>query len=198
MQVWNVLHAACWKYRMQKIAKNSPSAHNCTTLSGCIFTTKAWTNNPKKIAKQQYLLQMSSQYGELRLSNGWDLLASLGHPSKFQQVSRLGFLTAVTLFTRGQPNFARCLAISWAGTLHIHFRGLLPLTEFCQVQTSLCIQVLRSPILAALMHGTPAVGVSQTLRHGTRTGITELLQRAPPTEIQAGLGGHHVGHRPTF
>jgi len=25
----------------------------------------------------------------------------------------------------GQPNFARCLAVSWAGTLCIHFRGLL-------------------------------------------------------------------------
>ena len=40
----------------------------------------------------------------------------------------------------------------------------MPLTEFCQVQNSLCVQVLRSPILAALLHGTRAraVGVSQT------------------------------------
>jgi len=68
-----------------------------------------------------------------------------------------------------QPNFARCLAISWADTLYIHFRGLL------QVQNSLCVQVLRSPILAALLHGTRAVGVSQTLPRGTRNGIEELL-----------------------
>ena len=34
-------------------------------------------------------------------------------------------------------------------------------------------------ILAALLHGTPAADVSQTLRRGTRNGITELLQRAP-------------------
>jgi len=33
MQVWNVLHAAGWKYRTQKIAKNSPSAHHRTILS---------------------------------------------------------------------------------------------------------------------------------------------------------------------
>ena len=26
----------------------------------------------------------------------------------------------------GQPNFARYLAVSWAGTLYIHFLGLLP------------------------------------------------------------------------
>jgi len=66
------------------------------------------------------------QYGELRLTNAWDRFGCLGHPSKFQRVSRLGFVPATTLFTGGQPNFARCLAISWAGTLYIHFPGLLP------------------------------------------------------------------------
>jgi len=71
----------------------------------------------KKFLKQQYLLQRSSQYGELRPTNGWDLLAGLGHPSKFQRVSRLGFVTAETSLNGGQPNFARCLAVSWAGTL---------------------------------------------------------------------------------
>jgi len=48
MQVWNVLHAARWKYRMQKIAINSPSAHHRTTLSGYIFVTKARIDNRKK------------------------------------------------------------------------------------------------------------------------------------------------------
>jgi len=38
----------------------------------------------------------------------------------------IAFVTAATLLTGGQPNFARCLAVSWAGTLYIHFRGLLP------------------------------------------------------------------------
>jgi len=66
----------------------------------------------------------------------------------------------------------------------------LPLTEFCQVQNSRYVQVLRSSILEASLHGTRAAGVSQTLRHGTRNGITELSQRA--------LGGHHAGHPPTF
>ena len=47
------------------------------------------------------------------------------------------------------------------------------------MQNSLNVQVLRSPVLAALLHGTPAAGVSQ-LRRGTRNGITELSQRAPP------------------
>ena len=43
-----MLHVARWKYRTQKIAKNSPSGHHHTTLSGCIFTTKARIDNQKK------------------------------------------------------------------------------------------------------------------------------------------------------
>jgi len=30
----------------------------------------------------------------------------------------------------GQQNFARCLAVSWAGTLYIHFNGILPAAKF--------------------------------------------------------------------
>jgi len=69
-----------------------------------------------------------SQYGELWPTNGWDLLASLGHPS----------------YING-------------------FR-----------------------VLAALLHGSLVVGISQTLQHWTE-GDTYIWQ-----------GGHHVGHSPTF
>ena len=41
-------------------------------------------------------------------------------------------------------------------------------------------------VLAALLHGTPLLGVSQTLRRRTE-GATYIRQ-----------GGHHVGHWPTF
>jgi len=57
------------KYRTQKITKNSPSGHHHTTLSGYIFTTKAHIDYRKKLVKQQYLLHMSSQYGELWPTN---------------------------------------------------------------------------------------------------------------------------------
>jgi len=40
--------------------KTSPFAHHRTTLSGCIFATKACINNQKRLVKQQYLLHMSS------------------------------------------------------------------------------------------------------------------------------------------
>jgi len=80
----------------------------------------------EKLVKQEYLLQMSAQCGELRPTNGSDRFTSFGHPSKFQRVSHLGFVTAATSLTGGQPNFARCLAISWSATPYIHFWGLLP------------------------------------------------------------------------
>jgi len=50
-------------------------------------------------------------------TNGWDRFGSLGHPSKFQRLSRLGFVTAATSLTGGQSNFAWCLAVSWAAIL---------------------------------------------------------------------------------
>ena len=76
------------------------------------------------------------------------------------------------------------------------FAGFCPLTEFCQAQNSRYVQVLHSPILQALLHGTPAAGISQILRHGTMNGISELLQRAPPifgwAAITLGIGPHSI------
>jgi len=48
----------------------------------------------------------SLQYGELLPTNGWDILASLGHPSKFQRVSHLGSATARHSSSGRHPNFA--------------------------------------------------------------------------------------------
>jgi len=54
-----------------KIAKNLPPGHHRTALSDCIIATKACIDTRKKyFGKQQYLLQTSSQYGELRPTNG--------------------------------------------------------------------------------------------------------------------------------
>ena len=42
-----MLHAAHWKYRTQKFAKKSASAHHRTTLLGYIFAAKACIDNRK-------------------------------------------------------------------------------------------------------------------------------------------------------
>ena len=48
----------------------------------------------KKLVKQQYLLHMSPQYGELRPEAAEIVFGSLGHPSYFQRLPRLGSVTA--------------------------------------------------------------------------------------------------------
>jgi len=53
------------------------------------------------------------------------------------------------------------------------------------VQNSFCVQILRSPILAALLHGTGAVGVSHTLRRSAE-GATHIWQGA----ITLSIGPH--------
>jgi len=47
-------------------------------LSGHIFATKAHVDNRKKLVKQQYLLHMLTQYGELRPTSGCSRVTSLG------------------------------------------------------------------------------------------------------------------------
>jgi len=106
MQVWNVLHAACCKCRTQK----SPKIRHLGTIAQ-LCRVISWqlrhiSTIGKKIVKQQCLPHMSSQYGELWPTSGWDLLTSLGHPSTFQRVSRLGSVTARHSSSGCQPNFA--------------------------------------------------------------------------------------------
>jgi len=107
MQVWNVLHAARCKYRTQKNSQKNRHlgaiAQLCRAISsqlGPLSTIE------KKLVKQQYLLHISPQYGELWLSSDWDRSSSLGHPCKFQRVSRLGRVTARHSSSGRQPNFA--------------------------------------------------------------------------------------------
>jgi len=133
------------------------------------------------------------------MANFHPLTAEIGSlvwatPANFNGFAHLAFVTAATSLTGGQPNFARCLAVSWAGYYTHIFGGSCPLTEFCPVHNSFYVQVLHSSISAALLHGTPVAGVSQTLRRGTRNGITKLSQRAPPIfgweAITLGIGPH--------
>ena len=118
--------------------------------------------------------------------NVWDLFTSLGNPSKFQRVSRLAFVTAAMSLTGGQPNFAWCLAISWAGILYIglRFPELLPDRILPSAKFTL------RPSLAFSYIG------SITARHCSRWRhwIKELLQKVPPifhrVAITLGIGPH--------
>ena len=127
MQVQNVLHAACWKHRTQKIAKNS--AHHRKALLGCIFAAKACIDSWKK----NLLNSNVSSICLYNMVNFGPLTAEISLPGRapqeisyFQRVSHLGFVCAPTSLSGGQPNFAWCLAVSCACTLYIHFWRLLP------------------------------------------------------------------------
>jgi len=151
----------------------------------------------KKLVKQQYLLQMSSQYGKLPHTNGWDWFRSLGHPSKFQLVLHLGFDTAPTSLTGGHQT----LHDLWPFPVLVHHiyifggccppDGILPGAKFT-VRPSLAFSYIGT---VTVWHSSS--GASQTLRHGTRNGIAELLQRATPilgwAAIKLGIGPHSSG-----
>jgi len=113
------------------------------------------------------------------------LTAEIGLPVWGTPAHFNGFRVLASLLQRRRSTEAnQTLHDVWPspGLLHYIyiFGGSCPVTEFCQVQNSLYVQVLRSPILAALLHDTRAVAVSQTLWRGTGNEITELSQRAPP------------------
>jgi len=71
------------------------------------------------------------------------------------------YVLASLLHRRRSTEVNQTLHDVWLSPGLVHyiytFLGFLPLMEFRQVQNSLCIQVLHSPILAALLHGTRAV-----------------------------------------
>jgi len=53
-----------------KKSPKSPSGHHRTNVSGYIFATKARIDNRKIHVKQQYVLEMFSQYGEFWSTSG--------------------------------------------------------------------------------------------------------------------------------
>jgi len=133
------------------------------------------------------------------MANFDPLTAEIGLPVWSTPSNFNGFRVLPSLLHRCRsPEANQTLHDVWpsAGLVHYIyiFGGSCPLTEFCHVQNSLYVQVLRSPIFATLLHDTRAMGVSQTLRRGTRNGITELSQRAPPifgrATITLGIGPH--------
>jgi len=196
MQVINVLHAARWKYRTQKSPK-LPSRHHRTILSGYIFAAKACIDNRKKNLSNSNIYSTCPHI----IANFSPLAAEVGSGVWSTPANFKGFRVLASLLQRRcSPEANQTLHDFWSSPglvdcIYIFGSSCL-LTEFLHMQNSLCVQVLRSPILAALLHGTPAAGVSQTLRRGTRNWITERLHAEGATCIR--LGGHDVGHRPTF
>jgi len=125
------------------------------------------------------------------------IMAALRSRCGHYYLLRLGFVTAATSLTGGQPNFARCLAVSWAGagTRYIHFWGLLsrdgilPGAKFT-LRPSLAFSYIGSITARHSSSGRQPNFAAwyREWSYGTFAEGTTYIR----------LGGHHVGHWPTF
>ena len=117
-----------------------------------------------------------------------------GTPANFNRFHVLASL----LHGRCSTEVNKTLQDVWLspGLLHCIYNsgGSCPIMVFCQVQYSLCVQVVHFPVLAALLHDTRPTAISQTLWHGARIGIMELSQSAPTifgsAAVTLGIGPH--------
>ena len=117
---------------------------------------KARINNREKLVKQQYLLHVSHN-----MVNFGPLAADIGPVVRGTPTNFNGFrVLALLLQRRRSPEANHTLHDVWPlpGLVDyiIYFRRLLPVTEFCHLQNSMCVlQVLRSPIgIAAARHSS--------------------------------------------
>jgi len=190
MQVWNVLHAARWKFRTQTWRKKNRHLRTIAQLCRHCRAVSSQLRHVSTIGKgvkQQYLLYMSPQYGELRPTKRLRSVREFFGTTtiKFQRVSRLGFVTKLcTMFG--------CL-LGWY-TIYT-FSGVLALWRNfarCKIHftSKSCILLHWQHYCTALQQRVSAklCGVYKEWNYGT------FAEGA----IYMRLGSHHAGHQPTF
>ena len=142
----------------QKLRKNR-HAHHRTNLSDDIFATKACIDNWKRLLNRNI-----SSTCPHNMVNFGPAMAEIGRgvwgtPANFNSFGVFASLLHIGLRRLTEVN--QTLHDVWPSPGLVHFIYIFGdschVTEFCQVQNSLCVQVLRSPVLAALRHGTRAV-----------------------------------------
>ena len=142
-------------------------------MSGYIFAIKACIDSRKKNLLSSNIpstrLHNMVNFGSLVAEIG---LPVWGTPANFNRFRMLASL----LWRRHSTEVNQTLHDVWPSLGLVHYTffggegGSCPLAELCQVHYSLCVQVLRYPILAALPHGSQmCVCVSQTSRRGIFT-----------------------------
>ena len=160
--------------------KSSPCAHHRTTLSGYMFTTKACVDSRKNLLNRNISSACPHNmvnFGTPTAETGWRVW---GTPANFN-----GFcVLALLLHQRRSTEVNQALhdVRPFPGVVHYInyiFGGSCLLTEFCQVQNSLCVQGLR--YCTALEQWASA-----------------KLWRSAEVATYIWQSGHHVGHRPTF
>jgi len=178
-----------------KVAKNSPSGHHRTTLSGCIFATKAYIDNRKKLLNNNI-----SSTCPHNMVNFGPLAAEIGLPVWGTSANFNGFRVLPSLLQRRRsPEANQTLHDVWPspGLVHyyIHFRGLLPPDRILSgakftLRPSLAFSYIGSVTAQHSSSGRQENFAAWYMEwnYGTSAeGATYIW-----------LGGHHVWHRPTF
>ena len=115
-----MLHAARWKCRTQKIAKNSPPGHHHTNLLGYIFATTARIDNRKNLLSSNISSTcphnmvnfgplaaeiVSLVWGTIGNFNGFRVFAALLHGTLVVGVSQTAaFNRGRHLYSAGRPS----------------------------------------------------------------------------------------------
>jgi len=124
-------------------------------------------------------------FGLLTAEIGWRVWVTIANFNGFRVFASL-------LHRRRSAEVNHTLHDVWPSPGLVHYiyildRGLLPLTDFCQVKNSLCIQVLRSPGLYWQRYCT-------ALEQWASAELCGVRQRAPPifgrAAITLGIGSH--------
>jgi len=183
MHVWNVLHAARWKYRSKNYAKNRHIAQLCRAISSQLRHVSTIGTNLLSGNTSSICFHNMANFGPLTAEICWRVW---GSPTKFWNVFRV----LASLLHRRRWTEVNQLCTMFGRLLHWYTtytflgllsHGILPAAKFT-LRPRLAFYYIGS---ITARHSSSSV--SQSLRRSTRNGITGLSQ-----------GGHQVGHRPTF
>jgi len=153
---------------MQKLSHLRTIKQLCWAISSQLRHVSTIEKNLLNSSISSTCLHNMVNFGPLVAEIGWRVC---GTPANFDTFRILASL----LHWRRSKEVIQTLHNVWPSPGLVHYIYIFGV--YCPLTVcgkKLCAQVLRSPILAVLLHDTRAVGVSQTLRRGTSNGIMEL------------------------
>ena len=100
---------------------------------------------------------------------------------------------------RLQPNFARCMAVSWAATSYTGYTFSVALAPWRNIATCKIHFTSKSCVVLYWQRYCTALQQTASAKICAVVQGMELPNfRRGPGATYIPLGGHHVGHRPTF
>jgi len=148
MHVWDVLYAAHREYRKQKFAKKLSHLRNIAQVCRAISSQLSQISTiGKKLPSNSNIFSTRSHtmvnFGPLTAEICWRVWGTPANFNAFRVLASLLYQLCLT-------EVNQTLQDVWPSHVLIHymyiFWGSMPLTEFCHVQNSLYVQVLRSPV----------------------------------------------------